>query len=156
MSNNQPRDGALRIPGGRPRKHGVVAVVQREQRLLVIRRSQFVSAPGRLCFPGGAIELGESEPVALARELQEELAVAIEPRQRLWHSLTPWNVALAWWSAAMSPDAQLIPNPHEVAEVHWLTITQLRESPDLLESNHDFLDAWERRELVIGESECEL
>lgn len=152
MNNYQPRGGVTPASGGRPRKHGVVAVIEREQRLLVIRRSRFVSAPGRLCFPGGAIEPGESEPVALVRELQEELAVSIEPRQRLWHSLTPWNVALAWWSARMSPDAQLVPNPHEVAEVHWLTVTQLRESPDLLESNHDFLDAWERREFAIGES----
>ena len=33
-----------------------------------------VTAPGKLCLPGGAIEKGETEEQALVREMQEELA----------------------------------------------------------------------------------
>ena len=56
-------------------REGVVGVIQQEERFLVIRRSAHVVAPGKLCFPGGGIEAGESQPVALCRELMEEIAV---------------------------------------------------------------------------------
>ena len=38
------------------RRRGVVGVIFREDRLLVIRRSLTVVAPGLLCLPGGGIE----------------------------------------------------------------------------------------------------
>jgi 8-oxo-dGTP pyrophosphatase MutT (NUDIX family) len=80
--------------GESPRR-GVVAVVLRGERFLVIRRSQHVRAPGMHCFPGGAIEASEDEPAAVRRELLEELALESRPVQLLWRSTTPWNVALA-------------------------------------------------------------
>ena len=64
------------------RKHGVVAVILRGERFLVIRRSQHVRAPGMHCFPGGGIEPGEAEPDAVRRELLEELGVACRPLRR--------------------------------------------------------------------------
>jgi 8-oxo-dGTP pyrophosphatase MutT (NUDIX family) len=66
------------------RRYGVVAVILRDERFLVIRRSQQVAAPGKYCFPGGGIESGETESVALERELLEELNVAIVPQHCLW------------------------------------------------------------------------
>jgi 8-oxo-dGTP diphosphatase len=124
-------------------KRGVVAVIRgAEQRLLIIRRSQFVVAPGRYCFPGGAIEAGETEEQALQRELWEELQTRILPQRRVWLSVTPWNVELAWWTAQlMEPDAPLRPVAAEVAEVAWLDMHRILELPGLLESNHQFLTA---------------
>ena len=80
---------------GPPERRGVVAVVVRDGRFLVIRRSQQVVAPGAFCFPGGGIEPGETEEAALVRELREELDVLVRPIRLVWRSLTPWNVALA-------------------------------------------------------------
>lgn len=40
----------------RPTKYGVVVVVEREGRFLVIRRAASVIAPNAWCFVGGAIE----------------------------------------------------------------------------------------------------
>ena len=71
-----------------PVRHGVVAVILRDQRFLMIERSQQVAAPGMMCFPGGGIESGESEAVALERELREELDVKVHPIRPLWRSLT--------------------------------------------------------------------
>jgi 8-oxo-dGTP diphosphatase len=124
-----------------PHRRGVVAVVVREQRLLVIRRAKGIAAPGAYCFPGGGIEVGETEQIALRREIDEELGVEVQPLRRLWNSVTPWEVTLAWWEARLSDEAALVPNPDEVAEVHWLTIEEMRALPELLESNHHFLDA---------------
>ena len=130
-------------------KRGVVAVVPRRDRLLVIRRSQSVVAPGAYCFPGGGIHDDESEPVAVVREMQEELDVAATPRHCLWRSVTPWKVELAWWLVELPADCVLVPNQDEVEAVHWLTPDEMRAIAGLLESNHHFLDAWRRAEFAL-------
>ena len=132
------------VPSDDPpiRKYGVVAVILRGERFLVIRRSQHVRAPGMYCFPGGGIEPGESEEDALHRELREELSIAALPKRRLWESVTPWQVHLAWWLAEIDGDAALVPHPDEVESFHWLTAEEIRALPNLLASNVEFLDAW--------------
>ena len=123
---------------------GVVAVVVRQEKLLVIERSQHVRAPGMYCFPGGAIEEGESEPAAVARELLEELSLVAMPVRLLWNSVTPWGVALSWWLAQIDEQLVPLPNPAEVASFHWLSVAEFRQLDRLLASNLEFLDAWQR------------
>jgi 8-oxo-dGTP diphosphatase len=128
-----------------PPRRGVVAVIVDQDRLLVIRRSQHVVAPGAYCFPGGAIESGETETEALIREIQEELGVHIRPLRPLWQSVTPWNVHLTWWLAAVEAGCVWSPNPNEVESIHWHTPSEIQVLPGLLESNHEFL-----RDLATG------
>jgi 8-oxo-dGTP pyrophosphatase MutT (NUDIX family) len=139
---------AVQFAESNPPRRGVVAVIVEEDRLLVIRRSQHVVAPGAYCFPGGAIEGGESEAEALIREIQEELGVCIRPLRPLWQSITPWNVHLTWWLAAVDGSCVWSPNPDEVESVHWLTPDEIQALTGLLQSNHDFL-----RALAAGEIE---
>jgi 8-oxo-dGTP diphosphatase len=124
------------------RKRGVVAVIVRQDRFLVIRRSQHVRAPGMYCFPGGGIEPGETEEQALVRELIEELAVAGRPIRRLTENVTSWQVHLAWWLTEIDAAAEPLAQPHEVESFHWLTAAEIRQLPNLLASNVEFLDAW--------------
>lgn len=135
-------------PGG-TRRRGAVAVIVRDERLLVIRRSKLVPAPGKFCFPGGGIEPGEAEHAALVREIEEELAVVVTPIRRLWSSVTSWGVELAWWLADIEPDTQPIPSPAEVESVHWCTIDEMDQLPHLLESNREFLAALRRGEFAL-------
>lgn len=130
-------------------RQGIVGIVVRDGRLLVIRRSTWVEAPGAFCFPGGAIEDGETEADALRREFREELGVSVEPVRRVWKSRTDWDVDLAWWLAELPVDASFRPRREEVAETHWLTIQEIRGLPELLSSNLQFLDALERGEFSI-------
>jgi 8-oxo-dGTP diphosphatase len=123
------------------RRRGVVAVIRRGDRLLVIRRSQSVVAPGAYCFPGGAIEGDETEEQALVREIMEELGACVRPLRRIWSNTTPWNVELTWWQAEAEPDCQYRPNPAEVESIHWLTTAEMSELPELLASNRHFLSA---------------
>ncbi|KAA5540636.1 NUDIX domain-containing protein [Roseiconus nitratireducens] len=136
------------------RKRGVVAVIFRDAKLLVIRRALTVTAPGKLCLPGGAIESGESEEVALIREMQEELAIEVEPLELCYRSVTSWGTNLAWWyadlDACQSPEA----NPAEVAEVHWMSRDEVRGARDLLPSLPPFLVAWERGEITLNCDWC--
>ena len=130
-------------------RRGVVAVIERDGRLLVIRRSQHVVAPGALCFPGGEIEAGESEEMALVRELDEELGVVIEPLRPVWQSVTTWNVAISWWRAHLSTTAEPRPRESEVAAVYWMTIKELQDHEDLLASNLEFLQGIRAGQIVL-------
>jgi len=123
-----------------PERYGVIAVVMQDEKLLVIRRSQFVIAPGKLCFPGGGIEPGETPEQALVREFREELGEAIFPVRQIWESMTPWRVHLRWWVVRLPEPFTLVPNPQEVEAVEWLAFAELRGHPDLLSSNIPFLD----------------
>jgi 8-oxo-dGTP pyrophosphatase MutT (NUDIX family) len=127
----------------------VVAVVLRQSRLLVVRRSQHVEAPGAYCFPGGGIEAGESEFDALRREISEELGACVLPVRCLWRSRTSWNVELAWWLAELAETESLVPNPSEIESVHWLPIDEMLALDGLLESNREFLAALHRHEFRL-------
>ena len=123
-------------------RRGVIAVVSRDEKYLVIRRSASVVAPLKYCFPGGGIEVGETESEALVRELHEELGLpTAKPVRCLWRNVTDRGTRLAWWHTILPLDAPLIANPSEVAEVHWMSAKQMLALPDLLESNRDFLRA---------------
>ncbi len=130
-------------------RQGVVAVVPRGDRLLVIRRSSTVVAPRAFCFPGGGIHAHETEAEAIVRELQEELGVNLRPVRRLWRSVTPWQVELAWWLGEIASDAQLSANPAEVESFHWHTPAEIAALEGLLESNRHFLAAMAAGQIVL-------
>lgn len=82
------RDGRLAPAGSadmtRPPRVVVAAVIERGGRILVSQRGPGVGQPGRWEFPGGKREEGESDRAALAREVREELGVAIAIGPRIW------------------------------------------------------------------------
>jgi ADP-ribose pyrophosphatase YjhB (NUDIX family) len=70
--------------GGKPNRRypdrpivGVLAVVMRGDRVLVVRRAN-PPMPGRWGFPGGILELGETVAQGAMRELAEEAGVEAE------------------------------------------------------------------------------
>lgn len=152
-------------------RRGVVAVLAVRRRFLVIERAKTVIAPGKLCFPGGGIESGETPAEALVRECREELGVEVAPLREIWRNVTPWNVHLQWWTARFVPAANSLgasgvvanhgavnggddanefaipefsPNPAEVGAVYWMTPDEMRKHPGMLESNRPFLRELER------------
>ena len=121
-------------------KRAVIAVIRRGDRWLVIRRSEHVVAPGKICLPGGKVDPGETESQTLVREMTEELGVAVIPGERIWDSQTPWGTRLAWWTATIAEGQSLRPDPAEVAEVLWLTAAEiLRRDHECLPSLPEFL-----------------
>lgn len=132
-------------------RQGVAAVVLCEEKFLVIERSRHVVAPGALCFPGGAVEPGEVEANAIAREMHEELGAIAAAHRLLWRSTTEWRVAIAWWQTRLAHDRPLTPNPLEVASVYWLTAEELAAQPNLLSSNREFLRALAKGDFTLDE-----
>ena len=127
-------------------RHAVVAVIVEKCKFLVIRRSELVRAPGLLCFPGGGIELGESWESAIRREMLEELSLEVLIGPCLWTSVTRWGTTLEWILCARKPGSHPKAAPAEVAEVLWMTESELLDRSDLLGSLPDFFQA-----LSVGE-----
>jgi len=128
------------LSAGRVVKRGVVAVAQRGERFLAIRRGKAVAAGGRVCFPGGHIEPGEAEPEAVVRECREELEAIVEPAACVHRSVTAWGTALAWWTVSLA-EGDLVPHPVEVDEILWLSLEEMLADPTLLAGNREFLEA---------------
>lgn len=130
----------FRQPDGRI--HGVVAAIARDDgRWLCIRRSPSVAAPLKICFPGGAIESGESQETAVIREMHEELGILVRPLHCIWRWESPTTELTLWGWLANWTTGALRPNAAEVAEVHWLTSDEAINHPDAMPTNRDFVAA---------------
>ena len=127
------------------RVHGVIVGVQNDAGLwLMIRRSDKVAAPLKVCFPGGAVEPGEDRDTAAVREVREELGLDVELIEQVWeHAFTDRNLTLYGYFAKWA-GGQLKPDPHEVAEVLELTAEQAGSHPDAMPMTDRFVQALER------------
>lgn len=132
----------------------VVAVVFQAGQFLAIKRSQLVKAPGAVCFAGGGVEAGESQADAIVREMQEELALAVEPLDRVWECRTPRGVQLHFWHVRPLADTEPSPNPAEVESWGWFTPQALRQQPQLLSSASEFLDDWDLGRIKLAIEPC--
>ena len=59
------------------------AIIENENRVLVVQRSKKMKLPLKWEFPGGKIEAGESEQECLKREIKEELNIEIQIIKKL-------------------------------------------------------------------------
>src|SRR4051794_37894104 len=97
------------------RVHGVVFGCRRasDGRFLMVRRSRHVILPGKVCFPGGGVCLGETQADACVREAMEELGVSLTPIQPVWrHEFADRPLILFGWLASLEDDA-FRPDPLE-------------------------------------------
>jgi len=106
--------------------HGVLAILRRGDRFLLIQRAAGVRLPGVWCFPGGQIEPGEAQAEALIREMREELGIGVEPIRRVMvFEKHGGRLVLNCWTARCLP-GRLRPNAAEVAGARWMTPRQIR------------------------------
>ena len=122
------------------RVHGVIIGCQREDgRWLLIRRSDNVAAPGKICFPGGAVEVGENRDEAAVREMREELGVAVSITGPIWrHSFDDRPLTLHGYLGTLLSE-ELAPDPHEVAQALWLSEEEAKSHPDAMPMTDAFI-----------------
>ncbi len=131
--------GAFRRRGvaleGRKAAAVVIAVFERDggQGVWLTERASGLRAhAGQLALPGGKLDPGEDAEGAALRELHEELGVAV-PRSavlgllddyptRSGYVITP---VVAWIGESRVP----VPNPAEVAVLHWIPLADLDVEP---------------------------
>jgi 8-oxo-dGTP diphosphatase len=59
------------------------AIIEKEDKVLAVQRSEEMHLPLKWEFPGGKMEEGESEEECIVREIKEELNIEIELVRRL-------------------------------------------------------------------------
>ncbi len=122
--------------------HGVVVACQRaDGRWLMIRRSEQVPAPLKVCFPGGGLDEGEDQKTTIVREMREELGAVVEPIRCVWHLRWTDRPLTLWGWLAELKSTTLTPNPEEVCEIMWMNEAEALGHPDVLPNTDAFLAA---------------
>lgn len=136
-------------------RHGVVVALRRGDGrwLLVKRAATLVRAPGKVGFPGGQVEAGETQQEAVVREMREELSIAVCPICKFWEAddQVPGFVLHGWLAEWINPSEQIIPDPREVAEVFWLRADEVLKCAEGFSGNGAYIAALLE---VAPESDC--
>lgn len=96
----------------------VAAVIESEGRILCVQRGPSARAyiSGKWEFPGGKVEAGEGQEVALVREIEEELRLAVRPRDRLVtveHVYPDFGLRMhAYLCSLVEPDRKVVLTEH--------------------------------------------
>jgi 8-oxo-dGTP diphosphatase len=117
------------------------ALIERDGRLLAVRRSATMSLPLKWEFPGGKIEAGESPADCLRRELREELGVEVdvgEPLPASAHDYPAFSVILHPMRCRIAGGDVTL---HEHADARWLAPAELL-SVDWADADLPVLETW--------------
>jgi len=109
--------------------HVAVGVIVRQQHILLALRSSKQHQGGKWEFPGGKVEAGETVTQALARELQEEVAITVtqsSPLMQLEYAYPEKTVLLDIW---LVTEFSGEPHGREGQPLRWATVAELTEIP---------------------------
>lgn len=109
------------------RQHIVAAAVIRDGKVLLARRHADAHQGGLWEFPGGKVETGEDVASALARELDEELAISPElstPLITLPHDYADKSILLEVWRVDRFSGE---PHGREGQPLEWVAIDTLQQ-----------------------------
>jgi 8-oxo-dGTP diphosphatase len=96
----------------------VAAAIVRAGLVLAARRARPAALAGRWEFPGGKVEPGESDAVALARECREELAVTVRVGPLLGVAAISDRLELRLYRASLVSGAPVAGADHD--ELRWV------------------------------------
>jgi 8-oxo-dGTP diphosphatase len=100
----------------------VAAVIEHDGRYLITQRNANAVLPLLWEFPGGRVELDESETHALLREVKGRIGVEVVVGAKLgehFHDYTTYQVQLTMYSCRLPAEAR--PYPATVADLRWVT-----------------------------------
>jgi 8-oxo-dGTP diphosphatase len=121
----------------------VAAIIERnDRRLLIGQRRRNDTSPLKWEFPGGKVELGETDEVALTRELHEELGAKLVKSAPIWrvvhkYAETAAPLEIRFYAASIESTEV---RGNEFEQIAWVLPKELSE--------YDFLAA--NRELVAN------
>lgn len=124
----------------RTMRDGVVAVILREGRLLMVRRAPSVPFAGYWCPLSGKVEPGEEQAQAVVREVREEVGLEARALRKVWECpAEDVDFLLHWWLVAES-GGELVLEAREVSEAGWFTPEQIRELSPVFASDLEFVE----------------
>jgi 8-oxo-dGTP diphosphatase len=112
-------------------------------RVLIAERPPGKHVAGRWEFPGGKIDVGETEEAALGRELTEELGIALlraRPLARLAHDYDDRRIDISLW---VVEEFSGEPTGLDGQRLKWVSPARLHDE-DMLEADVPFIAALQR------------
>lgn len=127
----------MREGGAKP--EAIVAVLVRDDRVLVIRRGPEAALSDYWAPLSGRIEPGESQQDAVVREVREEVGLRVVPLAKVWECDTDdGKYVLHWWTAEIASSGMLTLHPGEVAEARWVTAEEYLQLEPTFDGDHAF------------------
>jgi NAD+ diphosphatase len=118
-----PVDGSEHYPRTDPAV--IMSVVDPDDRLLLGRGARWPE--GRFSVLAGFVEPGESFEAAVAREVREEVGIAVEAARYLGNQPWPFPSSVMVGFAATTSQTELTVDPVEIAEARWLSREEYRD-----------------------------
>ena len=108
-----------------------VALIDKDNRVLLAKRPEGKAMAGLWEFPGGKIEAGETPEAALVRELQEELGIetwnsCLAPLTFASHSYEDFHLMMPLFACRKWEG---VVTPREGQELAWVRAADLRSYP---------------------------
>ena len=104
----------------------IMSVVDQEDRLLLARGAGW--GEGRFSVLAGFLEPGESLPVAVAREVREEVGLEVTDVEYLGDQPWPFPTSLMVGFTARAVGTDLVLQDSEIAEARWFSRQELLEA----------------------------
>ena len=120
-------------------KLAVAVLIEREGRILLGRRGEGTREPGKWSFPAGFVERGERVEVAAAREVAEEVGLAVTVEDLIGlYSADGEEVVLAVFAASCVSGEPLAAD--DLTAVAWFDLNELPELA--FPHDHRIIDDW--------------
>jgi 8-oxo-dGTP pyrophosphatase MutT (NUDIX family) len=118
------------------KKDAVVAIIQKADRFLFIKRSDYIDiAVGYWCPVSGRVEENESQIEALEREVMEEVGLSVKALEKVCEipSHNKQFTLHFWTTEIISGEASVTSN--EATDFRWVTLEQMKQLDPVFEED---------------------
>jgi NAD+ diphosphatase len=116
----------------------VMGLVYRDNEILLTRKAGY--APGRYTVVAGFVEAGESLEQCLAREVAEEVGVAIRNPRYFGSQPWPFPNSLVMAFSAEWAEGEACPDRTELEDARWFAVDALPELPEAVHISRQLID----------------
>ena len=118
------------------KKNAVVAIIQKEDAFLFIKRSNYIdTAAGYWCPVSGRLEENETQIEAIEREVMEEVGLSVKALEKICEIPSHNNqFKLHFWTTEIiSGEASITSN--EATDFRWVTLEQMKQLDPVFEED---------------------
>lgn len=107
----------------------VGAIIKREGKYLLMERNK---EPLGFAAPAGHVDEGETPEAAIAREVLEEVGLAVSHAELLFHEFVDWNwcsynvTGHDWFVYACTTEGEVVADRHEAKSYAWHSPEEIR------------------------------
>ena len=118
------------------RRQAVVAIIQKSDRFLFVKRSDYIeAAKGYWCPISGRIEKDETQEEALKREVMEEVGLEVVAVRKICKIPSHDNHYFLhyWTTKIISGKARITSN--EASDIKWVTLDEMKRLRPIFEED---------------------